>query len=308
MQATFVTLSKPLLTHPDARPLICKQRPKVGSSPLFWTITAGQKKIQKGAHNNPAPKSEESAICERKKRLPMPPETRKKISDALKGRRKSAEHRESLRRRFEGPQNPMYGRKRSAESRAKISRAMSEKAKQRKPEKPEKPPVQEEALDQLREKAMESRLITSVTNQPEKRLRNRSAFDELEAAHVDRILNRVARLEEPPESVAKRMKSNTEKRQLRANQRRDGNPSKQSVADERVSRLSHPRPKANGKASCISKAKKKAGTKCSLCKGTGLMACPRCVAAGIPNSRCESCFGAGGVFCETCNGVGTMLG
>ncbi|KAI0563875.1 Heat shock protein DnaJ cysteine-rich [Gracilaria domingensis] len=238
--------------------------------------------------------------------MPMRPETRKKISDALKGRRKSAEHRESLRRRFEGSQNPMYGRKRSAESRAKISRAMSAKAKQKKSEQPQKPPVQEEAIDQLREKAMESRLITSVTTQPEKRVRKRVVHDEIEAAHVDRILKRVAKLEKPPESVVRTLNSNREKRLRRANQRRIANNSKELVVDEKTSQVSHPQPDAKTKSK-TSPAKNKSIAKCSVCNGTGLMQCPRCITSGISSSRCQLCYGAGGVFCDTCNGVGVVL-
>lgn len=55
----------------------------------------------------------------------MSAESRAKISAALKGRRKSDSHREKLRKRLSGDQNPMYGRKLSVETRAKISQALT---------------------------------------------------------------------------------------------------------------------------------------------------------------------------------------
>lgn len=250
----------------------------------------------------------------------MPAETRRKISAALKGRRKSPEHRESLRRRFEGSQNPMYGRKLSAESRAKISRAMAAKGKQKKQEnidkpdqdkesaKPKNKQVVEQTLDQLREKAVQSRLITSVVQPPQKRTRSRVCHDEMEAAHLDRILKRVASLDEPPEAVLRTLQKNRQSRQKNMDERR--------AAKKSDTVGSRPQSKGNSGNSdknafsdhgnTVDESKR--NLQCSVCKGTGLMECPSCIGTfGVSSSRCDLCFGAGGVFCDTCQGVGSVI-
>ncbi|PXF40592.1 hypothetical protein BWQ96_09696 [Gracilariopsis chorda] len=250
----------------------------------------------------------------------MPAETRRKISAALKGRRKSPEHRESLRRRFEGSQNPMYGRKLSAESRAKISRAMAAKGKQKKQDNVDKPEqanspakrknkqLMEQTLDQLREKAVQSKLITSATQPPPKRKPNRILHDDLEAAHLDKILKRVASLDEPPEAVVRTLQNNRKRREKNTLERRAANNRGRAASgppstglSEKSDKKALPEPDKTVDAS-------ERNCQCTVCNGTGLMQCPNCVGTfGVSSSRCDLCFGAGGVFCDTCQGVGSVI-
>jgi NUMOD3 motif len=51
-------------------------------------------------------------------------ERKKKINEALRGRMLSEEHKNKLRARLSGPNNPMFGRSFSENTRAKISNAM----------------------------------------------------------------------------------------------------------------------------------------------------------------------------------------
>lgn len=212
-------------------------------------------------------------------------ERKAKISAALKGRRKSDAHRENLRRRFEGEQNPMFGRKLSLESRRKISRALSGRkrkkkacvAKEQSPDAAEEAPrVNKAALDRLRIKAMGSRLLaegqktTTRRKAPEKR-----AADKELAKDLERLLERVAQLDEPPERVVRTRKL-TEKREER-------------IAKEKEETRGAPQ-------------------SCGACDGSGFVECPNCVGAfGVCSARCEGCLGAGAVFCTACHGVGVLL-
>lgn len=125
----------------------------------------------------------------------MSEESRAKISAALKGRAKSEAHKESLRKRFEGAQNPMYGRKMSKESRAKISETMTNRAKKRKQEKEEKRlELTKEMAGKLRDKAKTSRLF-------DKKPAVRRLSEGAEEKEIERLLGHVRRGERPPENV-----------------------------------------------------------------------------------------------------------
>ena len=199
----------------------------------------------------------------------------------MKGRRKSAEHRESLRRRFVGDQNPMYGRKLSAETRAKISHAMSTRRRGKKVNDEEKKSKLSEALEvknmsastlkELKEKVENSRLIQSTALPPlsRKRLTKKQKLrDKQEEEHLEELLKQVEELHTPPEAVVKAIAGSEKKRIVKEN-------------------------------------KKEEKRKCSGCDGSGMNPCVDCVGTfGVVSSRCERCFGVGSVYCETCQGVG----
>lgn len=199
-------------------------------------------------------------------------ESRAKISAALKGRRKSLAHREALRARFEGDRNPMFGRKLSKESRAKISAAMAGRAARKKEGKAvRKKEVSEDAIHDLREKAVKSRLLAkdNANSLPKRRTRERLLLDQAEVEEIDQLLSRVARLDKPPDNVARTLESNRRMRE------------------------------SNGEV--------EEDPACGRCKATGFVACPECVGAfGVASAKCEGCFGAGAVFCKTCQGVGQL--
>lgn len=209
----------------------------------------------------------------------MSPEARAKISAALKGRRKSDQHRENLRRRFGGDQNPMYGRKLSAESRAKISRALIARKQKKAGEEKKERGLDKAVIEGLREKAESSRLLD-----PSKEGRKRPArrlVDEREAEEIDSILERVARLDVPPENVVKAIRNNEKKKEVRRTAKEEGVPDDKDQLEGRE--------------------------KCAACDASGMVACPECVGSfGVASSRCETCFGAGVTFCETCEGAGSI--
>lgn len=211
----------------------------------------------------------------KKPRRQQSPESRAKISAALKGRPKSPAHREALRARFEGEGNPMYGRKLSKESRAKISAKMVGRTRKKR-ETPHitEPSVNQQAITDLRDKAAKSRLFNETrktkTTMPKRRKLAKELQDQAEAEEIEELLTIVASLDKPPENVAKTLENNRRRREK----------------DVKVNQNS---------------------VRCERCKATGYVKCPACVGAfGVASARCEECFGAGAVFCETCQGVGEL--
>ena len=245
----------------------------------------------------------------RRRRGGLSAESRAKISASLKGRRKSEQHRENLRRRFGGEQNPMYGKKRSEETRAKISRAMME-AKKRKREKAEeakkKSPeatldaMSGHSLDKLRDQAVNSRLLSSAKGNGRKVTPEKKARDEVEERRLEEVLDRVAKLDAPPESVKRTIRNTKKRRDVELGRKREKN-----CATNDGGRDGGNAEKAE--AESVEKAGR--DSECETCRGCGLVRCPECVGSfGVTSARCELCYGAGSVFCGQCNGVGVVSG
>lgn len=244
-------------------------------------------------------------------------EIRAKISAALKGRRKSAEHRERLSKRFAGSRNPMYGKSVSAETRAKISAALLARQQKKLQQEEEQMrgmsagddsstlETREEdpdsrnllSVEELREKALVSRLVSSLSSEPSSLKTRRSE------ENVDSILKRVANLNVPPDNVAKLIHETEEKRRANKhtapteNDSRDTkSPSISVVDNENVQQK---------RLSSQEESRKTFAETCPKCKGSGMTSCEHCVGTfGVPSTRCAVCFGTGSDFCKLCDGAG----
>lgn len=271
----------------------------------------------------------------------MSAESRAKISAALKGRRKSAAHRESLRRRFEGDGNPMYGRKLSAESRAKISRAMAARKRRddTSDEKKDKESVSkdEKVIDVLREKAVNSRLLTSSADPQKRRSAEQRKRDEMEARDLESMLEKVRSLQTPPESVvrqrrlarrqrgvrrtqgdgdgkkndeeegARRQVGNEEREQEEVETQEGHEQREEDIEDFEEEVASTQKRQRHGKTRESKKLIPVDHEECKQCRGSGMEECSQCVLAfGVVSARCTMCFGSGSVFCKQCEGVGAV--
>lgn len=247
----------------------------------------------------------------------MSPERRAKISAALKGRRKSASHRESLRRRFVGHGNPMYGRKLSAESRAKISRSLAARKhqddKDKNKDQEDDVKQNEKAIDHLREKAVTSRLFSSNPHGMKRRTPQQRKRDEAEAMELDRIIEKVRLLQTPPEAVKKQWLRARHQRQSRdgtggdsQGDEDDGVTSAENMYElEDKTQVEHTKQRRDS-VGASTKKKMINAVDCERCHGSGMEKCHECVLAfGVVSSRCDMCLGAGAVFCGRCEGVGS---
>lgn len=174
----------------------------------------------------PAPEEGKTNVDGRAKRkgAKMSDERKRKISEAMKGRAKSAEHKQKLSERLSGTNNPMYGRKVSDETRAKISLAV---AASRAAKKAARDGVAADSIDvdgadadesdvevlpispELHDKVMRSRLIASLSKP------KRTVEEIGEEAALDDLLARVAAGKLPPEAV-KRMRNGVQDKAAKA--------------------------------------------------------------------------------------------
>lgn len=244
-------------------------------------------------------------------------ESRAKISDALKGRRKSESHKQSLSKRFTGSGNPMYGRKRSAETRAKISAALLARRQEKEKDAeqkvlsslPEGLPESQitPSMRKIKQQATASRLVTSLAAGTNNK-KNSDAVDE----RIDKLLKRVANLDAPPDNVARLIHATKVQRR---NGEHEMNGQTTEIDDNDVVGA-HER--AEQKRSRLVQTGKKGIKKrngqikspsvpCSKCNGRGMTICEQCVGMlGVASIRCPVCFGAGSVFCEGCDGAGQV--
>lgn len=324
----------------------------------------------------PNPQQTPSPPPKRKKRQ-LSAESRAKISAALKGKRKSAVHRENLRKRLSGEQNPMYGRKRSAETRAKISKSLTARnrgsvalddadagdllsdtdAPTTSVDGQSNDNVngleiadtenligEAENLELWRERAQDSRLVKSIEkseNQGGRRTRKLPA-DSLQDDDIEEMLERVAKLDIPPENIARLIHKTVAGGQVNPSgwsteeSNSDGSGSanfdatgdKEQLQDElhiasETVRQDKPtptidpidldklkfRPETRGRRKYKKRLKITPKDRpCRACTGgSGFIACPDCVGSiGVVSSKCTTCFGAGCVFCTECSGSGRV--
>lgn len=245
-------------------------------------------------------------------------ESRAKISEALKGRRKSESHKQSLSKRFTGSGNPMYGRKRSAETRAKISAALLARRHEKEKDNEQQifSSLPEEGLAEsqitpsmrkIKQQATASRLVTSLAAGVSNR-KNSNAADE----RIDDILKRVANLDAPPDNVARLIHKTKVQRR---NGKNEDNEQTTEIDDNSVADAhEHMNQKRLRPAQTVKKGAKKrngqiklASVPCVKCNGRGMTTCEQCVGTfGVASIRCPACFGAGSVFCEGCDGAGQV--
>lgn len=156
----------------------------------------------------------------------------------------------------------MYGRRMSAESRAKISAAMSDLAR-RKREAKESLPLTDELKQGLREKAVGSRLFSPSVRGGSVR---RKLQDHVDAAEVEEILGRVRAGKTPPENVQRAVERDRKKRLQRG---RQGSAVCAACAGSGFVKCPH----CVGAFGVIS-------AKCGECFGAGAVFCPACQGAG----------------------------
>lgn len=183
----------------------------------------------------------------------------------------------------------MYGRKLSAESRAKISATMTGRARKRHEEK-DRVQLTEATKEALRAKAVGSRLLRTDSNGQNERVKNEEERikEAAEERIVEEVLRGVRSGERPPESVIRVVERD---QRLKTDRKgRKGNRNRNS--------------KWNRKG----KGEGKELDKCARCQGSGFIECAGCVKAfGVASGRCDVCFGAGSVFCDACLGVGAVV-
>lgn len=282
-------------------------------------------------------------------------ESRAKISAALRGRRKSDTHREKLRKRLSGEKNPMYGRKMSAETRAKISRSLSswhrgypvdddevrdelaktgkendevkengedEEGESEKMKVAKVSPIsEEENLKRWRERAETSRLMQSYKEAEDQKDggRQRQVEDSIDEVEIDKVLERVAKLDMPPDNIARLIHQNHFRRSSGVDinaERNDEGSSKDSKTpkEETEGRSSTPitnvvnvipPPETRGRRKQKVRKVEKKPPVCTKCNGTGMIECPTCIGTiGVISANCPMCFGAGSIFCDACGGSG----
>lgn len=246
-------------------------------------------------------------------------ESRSKISESLKGRRKSDTHRDSLSKRFTGSGNPMYGKKRSAETRAKISAALlaRRREKEKKSGSDVLTPLSEDntipsrispSMHKLKQQAIASRLVSSLTGGVRDR-KKPCAADE----RIDKILKRVANLDAPPDNVVRLIKETEVKRLQEGNDKDEqsvGDDDEEAVGRYEILKQELPRkPQVERRKSKKGNVHTKpASSSCANCNGRGMTTCERCVGTfGVASIRCAACFGAGSVFCTACDGAGQIF-
>mmetsp|Transcript_11670 Transcript_11670/g.21128 ORF Transcript_11670/g.21128 Transcript_11670/m.21128 type:complete len:360 (+) Transcript_11670:156-1235(+) len=227
-------------------------------------------------------KKRRGAVNTEKKRRPMTAETRRKISEALSGRKLSSEHKKNISLKFAGSRNHRFGKGMAEETKQKISRArkghvvpdhVRQKISASKRASAKLKPAlteEEKELKRDRERASRKKMIARA-------LRKREIGQDLEnsgrayvAAEHDAYMEQLRQNVRVPHAVVKA----------------------ELIAQRQAERLRE-------------SEKAKSVVLCQTCNGRGVSPC-RCVQQhSNSNASCKLCLGSGFLFCERCQGSGS---
>ena len=106
--------------------LSVEHRRKISESNRGKTMSAEARRKIGEANKNPSEETRRK-LSEAKKGKKLSTETRRKLSEAKKGKKLSTEHRQKISKSLKGENNYFYGKKHSAETRQKISKSLKGK-------------------------------------------------------------------------------------------------------------------------------------------------------------------------------------
>lgn len=251
-------------------------------------------------------------------------ERKRKISESMKGRKLSADHKRKLSLRFQGSQNPMYGKPVPSEVKAKISNARTAtenaKRKLRDANARNSANTHEPVPESVRNQVQRSRLISSL------HVGRQTEREREESVVLEQLLERVAAGDLPPIAVERARKANEAKRKAaaladekstldRSSAEADTAPTE--IAPEAAAEVIDAKLTADlstsAKHSEVLPKKRETPTKaetfepCPSCNGTGSVECGHCIGrVGMASRHCQSCFGLTSLFCERCGGSGVV--
>ncbi|KAK4525121.1 hypothetical protein GAYE_SCF08G3026 [Galdieria yellowstonensis] len=251
-------------------------------------------------------------------------ETRKKISDSMKGKQFSPSHRIAISERMQGPLNPMYGRRMSAQTRLKISLSLR-KCKQHESRK------NDSTLDDSvtsEEKKNDMQLDKTMLHEKYQQVRE-SLHLEVDREGLELIgqpswMN----LDEGKKRKLKMIQKSAKKRLRQVSRDIDNleELDESFLVDDNVAQKLEPKiekvntdnnsfmdavtTESNSQVddTLVKPGKKGLMNTCSSCGGKGIKACEFCVKKyGVRSSKCIHCYGSGIMFCTVCNGSGELL-
>ncbi|GJQ10350.1 hypothetical protein GpartN1_g2141.t1 [Galdieria partita] len=255
-------------------------------------------------------------------------ETKKKISEAMKGKQFTPSHRIAISQRMQGPLNPMYGRRMSAQTRLKISLSLRKckHEKGKKVDDPEKPVFNQE-------NNTENPMQVDKTMLHEKYQQIRDSLHlEMDKEGLELIgESSWTYLDEGKKRKLKMIQKSVKKRLRQASRDMDGLELDEGfLVDDFIAKKLEPKVEklSNSSSSSIvaptenntnssssatplsskSKPSKRNSSTCESCGGRGIKACEFCVKKyGVRSSKCIKCYGSGIMFCNVCNGSGELL-
>lgn len=342
-RAALATRRRGAVMSPETRAKISEtaRRNRAARAAMVQRSMSASKRTRKRPDvetDGSSPAEEETTVERRggRKGSKMSEERKRKISEAMKGRAKSAEHKKKLSERFKGENNPMYGRKVSDKTRAKISRAVSASRAAKKAERDlveaddfDGEGSEEELLPvtpELQEKVLRSRLISSLSA-PEK-----TDEEAGEEAALDDLLARVAAGKLPPDSV-KRMRLGVQDKAAQAEVdvlekvaftsageaagevksaedssetgTRKGNPARKRSAKAPSAVVAAPRPMHGKLVRKLPTSKKASALRGKKGKAAQAFAkCSTCLGSGtVVCGQCVGRIGIASKFCSSCEGA-----
>jgi len=250
-----------------------------------------------------------------------PPEVCQRIAASLRGRSLSDAHRRRIQASLSGERNPMFGRRRSEEERARI---------------------RESVLRTLEERGRKSSKAASSETQPadaqalerpdsiNKQQHQRSLSKEANSLPLDELVQAIwlqaraagALLEHAERQVLTEPSNASYERRARIG-RDNGFGDQTSAVDKRMDAaagymrgavespaLSHPVQRSAPSSAHLvyTSADLARRTPCTTCNGRGLVLCPHCVKRfGHSSKTCSHCGGSGMGICDHCQGTHVVM-